>query len=143
MKPNGKVSKGTKKGKATMGTRTTGSSVDGEKVWTATLDAALRAAMTAVGQGTWSDVAAHVEGRSDTQCMNRWIFLQERDADLKTGPFTEAEDKQILRLLATHGRKWGDIAKELGRGAKQVQNHCTSGPFSLIVQNQFPANPRK
>ena len=125
------------------GYRTTGSSVDGEKVWTAALDAALRAAVAAVGQGTWSDVATHVEGRSWLQCYNRWIFLQEQDADLKTGPFTEAEDEKILQLLETHGRKWGDIAKELGRGAKQVQNRCTSGPFSLIVKAEFPAKPRK
>ena len=94
-------------------------------MWTAALDAALRAAVAAVGQGTWSDVAAHVEGRSDQQCKDRWKFLQEQDTDLKTGPFTEDEDKQILQLLATHGRKWAEIAPPLGRGAKQVQNHSS------------------
>ena len=112
-------------------------------MWTAALDAALRAAVAAVGQGTWSDVATRVEGRSAEQCYNRWILLKEQDADLKTGPFTEAEEEKILQLLETHGRKWGDIAKELGRAATQVNNHCKKGPFSLIVKKEFPAKPRK
>jgi len=113
-------------------------------VWTAALDAALRAAVAAVGQGTWSDVAARVEeGRLAQQCQNRWVLLQEQDADLKTGPFTEDEDQQILQLLATHGRKWEVIAAQLGRAATQVNNHCKNGPFSRIVKREFPAKSRK
>merc|ERR1712216_617594 len=58
--------------------------------WATHEDEALVRAVDLVGETCWRDIAAHVPGRSDAQCRERWCNIL--DPKLNKGPWSEEED---------------------------------------------------
>lgn len=89
--------------------------------WSKEDDECLRNLVDEVGVGKWADIATKMEGRTETQCMHRWNkYLQ---PNLVKGPWTEAEDKELVALVEKYGaKKWSTIADHLpGRIGKQCR----------------------
>ena len=62
--------------------------------WATHEDEALVRAVDLVGETCWRDIAAHVPGRSDAQCRERWCNIL--DPKLNKGPWSEEEDRRLL-----------------------------------------------
>lgn len=85
--------------------------------WSTEEDDRLRAAVAACGVGRWVEIAKIVQGRSDTQCLERWSISL--SPQLRTGTWTEEEDERLLRAVATlSARKeyfnFGQVAEMMG-----------------------------
>jgi hypothetical protein len=65
------------------------------------------------GDQRWNKVSKCMQGRSEIQCFNRWLELQ-NNSFISKGPWTKDED-EILRLMVhEHGAKnWSAIAADL------------------------------
>merc|ERR1739844_895536 len=69
------------------------------------------------------------------------VFHRAKVLSIKTGEFTEKEDKTIEDFVSTHGRQWSQLAKILNRSVGSVLNRydceikhkdmSRRGPFSL------------
>lgn len=76
-------------------------------------------------------IAGHLPGKTEVQCLHRWTKVL--NPELTKGPWTEEEDKLVLKLVMQHGaRKWSFIAGHLsGRIGKQCRerwaNHLNPG----------------
>ncbi len=78
-----------------------------------------------VGSVKWSVVAAQVKGRLGKQVRERWY--NHLDPTLKKGPWEKYEDEQLLKLQATMGNRWCEIAKNIpGRSENAVKNRWNS-----------------
>jgi hypothetical protein len=68
----------------------------------------------------WAEIARHLEGRTDQQCMGRW--RRHLDPSVKKDAWTAAEDDKLMRLHDTLGPRWSNISKMLtGRTAQQCR----------------------
>ncbi|XRB13440.1 transcription factor myb3r-5 [Pseudoscourfieldia marina] len=82
----------------------------------------------------WAEVARHLPGRTDQQCMGRW--RRHLDPVIKKCTWSAEEDATLRDLHAKHGSGWSCIAKQLsGRTAQQ----CRARFFQL----QAPKNEKK
>ena len=99
--------------------------------WTAEEDAALRQAVAANAGRNWKNIATHLPGRSDVQCLHRWQKVLK--PGLVKGPWTPQEDALVVELVQKYGqKKWSFIASQLqGRLGKQCRerwyNHLDPG----------------
>ena len=59
----------------------------------------------------WADIARHVEGRTDQQCMGRW--RRHLDPAIKRAAWTPAEDRRLAELRAMHGRGLHSFTSQL------------------------------
>ncbi|KND03746.1 uncharacterized protein SPPG_01202 [Spizellomyces punctatus DAOM BR117] len=87
--------------------------------WTDEEDAQLRTIVAELrvrpsDHGCWTRVASRMVGRTRKQCRQRWEKIS---AARVVGPWTQEEDEQLLRAVATHsgnGRgKWTKVAAEV------------------------------
>ncbi|GMQ11457.1 hypothetical protein CsSME_00054095 [Camellia sinensis var. sinensis] len=87
-----------------------------KREWTEDEDNKLRAAVEALGESNWQSVASTLEGRTGTQCSNRWIKSL-HPARQKVGRWTKDEDKRLKVAVMLFGPKtWKKVAKfVLGR----------------------------
>ena len=68
----------------------------------------------------WAEIARHLDGRTDQQCMGRW--RRHLDPSVKKDAWTGAEDDKLMRLHDTLGPRWSNISKMLtGRTAQQCR----------------------
>ncbi|MED6157023.1 hypothetical protein PIB30_019688 [Stylosanthes scabra] len=69
----------------------------------------------------WKKIAAHLPGRTEAQCINRWQKVL--DPNLVKGYWTKEEDDRLNVLVRKYGsKKWAGIAKFLpGRIGKQCR----------------------
>jgi hypothetical protein len=68
----------------------------------------------------WAEIARHLEGRTDQQCMGRW--RRHLDPSVKKDAWTGGEDDKLMRLHDTLGPRWSNISKMLtGRTAQQCR----------------------
>ncbi|XP_057459371.1 uncharacterized protein LOC130750003 isoform X1 [Actinidia eriantha] len=79
--------------------------------WTEDEDDKLRAAVEAFGESNWQTVASTLEGRTGTQCSNRWIKSL-HPARQKVGRWSLDEDKRLKIAVMLFGAKtWKKLAQ--------------------------------
>ncbi|RKP07990.1 Homeodomain-like protein, partial [Thamnocephalis sphaerospora] len=76
--------------------------------WTEAEDELLRRGY-AHHRDQWSRVAELVPGRTDDQCSKRW--RESLDPSIDRSDWTEAEEQELLRLVAELGSQWQRIAE--------------------------------
>jgi hypothetical protein len=95
-------------------------------------DAALTALVGPAPQCPWDQIAAQMPGRSARQCRERWISYL--SPSLRVGPWTLAEDQQLLDEIARFGHQWTIIAHHFhGRSGNDVKNRWYSHLQSDVV----------
>ncbi|XP_010243798.1 PREDICTED: uncharacterized protein LOC104587774 isoform X2 [Nelumbo nucifera] len=88
--------------------------------WTEDDDAQLRAAVETFGEDDWQLIASNLEGRTGTQCSNRWRKTL-HPARQRVGRWTADEDKRLKVAVMLFGPKtWMKIAQFVP-GRTQVQ----------------------
>mmetsp|Transcript_3800 Transcript_3800/g.15390 ORF Transcript_3800/g.15390 Transcript_3800/m.15390 type:complete len:315 (+) Transcript_3800:304-1248(+) len=97
--------------------------------WTPEEDAQLAKLYEQHGQ-RWAEIARHLEGRTDQQCMGRW--RRHLDPSVKKDAWTDPEDKKLMSLHDSLGPRWSNISKMLtGRTAQQ----CRARWFQLSASD--------
>mmetsp|Transcript_5902 Transcript_5902/g.21530 ORF Transcript_5902/g.21530 Transcript_5902/m.21530 type:complete len:337 (-) Transcript_5902:92-1102(-) len=87
--------------------------------WTAQEDELLSRLYEEHGQ-RWAEIARHLEGRTDQQCMGRW--RRHLDPTVKKDAWNDTEDHELMRLHDKLGPRWSNISKMLtGRTAQQCR----------------------
>ncbi|WKA08035.1 hypothetical protein VitviT2T_025797 [Vitis vinifera] len=91
-----------------------------KREWTVDEDAQLRTAVEDFGEGNWQLIASVLQGRTGTQCSNRWKKTL-HPARHRVGRWTADEDKRLKVAVMLFGPKtWTKIA-EFVLGRTQVQ----------------------
>ncbi|KAA8542783.1 hypothetical protein F0562_023935 [Nyssa sinensis] len=91
-----------------------------KREWTEAEDNKLRAAVETFGESNWQVVASTLEGRTGTQCSNRWKKSL-HPARQRVGKWTPDEDKRLKVAVMLFGPKtWKKIAQFVP-GRTQVQ----------------------
>mmetsp|Transcript_6633 Transcript_6633/g.24617 ORF Transcript_6633/g.24617 Transcript_6633/m.24617 type:complete len:437 (+) Transcript_6633:145-1455(+) len=68
----------------------------------------------------WADIARHMDGRTDQQCMGRW--RRHLDPTVKKESWSPEEDKELQRLRLSLGSAWATISTHIvGRTAQQCR----------------------
>ena len=81
----------------------------------------------------WAEIARHLEGRTDQQCMGRW--RRHLDPSVKKDAWSPAEDAELVGLHDSLGPRWSNISKMLtGRTAQQ----CRARWFQLSAAEEHP-----
>ncbi|XP_017235844.1 uncharacterized protein LOC108209447 isoform X2 [Daucus carota subsp. sativus] len=82
-----------------------------KREWTEDEDDKLRAAVATYGERNWQSVASVLEGRTGTQCSNRWIKSL-HPMRKKKGKWSPNEDKRLKVAVMFFGEKnWRNIAQ--------------------------------
>ncbi|XP_066294281.1 snRNA-activating protein complex subunit 4-like [Branchiostoma lanceolatum] len=79
--------------------------------WSVDEDIALLTAVAKFGAKDWWKISRLVSGRTDAQVRERYVNVL--DPEIKRGPFTYYEDKQVLALYEKYGPAWSTIANEI------------------------------
>ncbi|XP_034551791.1 v-myb avian myeloblastosis viral oncogene homolog-like 2a isoform X2 [Notolabrus celidotus] len=89
--------------------------------WTREEDEILKTLTSKLGKDDWETVAKYLPGRTEVQCMHRWVKYL--DPDLIKGFWSREEDEKIVDLVEKYGTKhWTLIARHLkGRVGKQCR----------------------
>ncbi|MFS7934892.1 putative transcription factor MYB-HB-like family [Helianthus anomalus] len=105
--------------------------------WTPSDDEELRKAVAEYGETNWQLVASTLEGRTGTQCSNRWKKSLNPQRE-RVGKWDPYEDKCLKVVVSLFGAKnWNKIAKFVP-GRTQVQ--CRERyPFRLDTYLSFSA----
>ncbi|KAI3463736.1 hypothetical protein Pfo_020399 [Paulownia fortunei] len=91
-----------------------------KREWTKEEDNQLRAAVETYGESNWQLVASVMEGRTGTQCSNRWLKTL-HPARKRVGKWTAEEDKRLKVAVTLFGPKtWKKVARCVP-GRTQVQ----------------------
>ncbi|KAK6153987.1 hypothetical protein DH2020_013626 [Rehmannia glutinosa] len=91
-----------------------------KREWTKEEDNQLRTAVETYGESNWQVVASVMEGRTGTQCSNRWLKTL-HPARKRVGKWTAEEDKRLKVAVALFGPKtWKKVARCVP-GRTQVQ----------------------
>ncbi|CAG9465043.1 unnamed protein product [Pedinophyceae sp. YPF-701] len=87
--------------------------------WTPEEDSQLVELVTKFGN-RWAEIARHMDGRTDQQCMGRWT--RHLDPSISRDAWAPEEDEKLLALHASWGTAWSRISKQLdGRTAQQCR----------------------
>lgn len=77
----------------------------------------------------WADIARHMDGRTDQQCMGRW--RRHLDPRVRREPWSTKEDRSLAELRVRHGANWSAIAKEMrDRTAQQCRARWFQAHFT-------------
>ncbi|KAL0425344.1 UNVERIFIED_CONTAM: Myb-like protein L [Sesamum radiatum] len=91
-----------------------------KREWTKDEDNQLRSAVETFGESNWQLVASVMEGRTGTQCSNRWLKTL-HPARQRVGKWTQEEDKRLKVAVTLFGpRTWKKVARCVP-GRTQVQ----------------------
>ncbi|PIA39506.1 hypothetical protein AQUCO_02600156v1 [Aquilegia coerulea] len=88
--------------------------------WLEEDDAQLRSAVEAFGENNWQLVASYVEGRTGTQCSNRWMKTL-NPARERVGRWTIEEDKHLKVAVVLFGSKTWNKISQFVPGRTQAQ----------------------
>ena len=77
----------------------------------------------------WADIARHMEGRTDQQCMGRW--RRHLDPAVKRESWSTGEDRRLAELRVAHGANWSAIARRVeNRTAQQCRARWFQAHFT-------------
>lgn len=86
--------------------------------WSPEEEARLRAAVAAYGS-SWVDVAAHVPGRHNDQCRDRWT--EQVNPSINKSQWSEEEDRFLLHYVREHENlSWKEISERLHTGRTEA-----------------------
>ncbi|KAF1327206.1 Myb domain protein 3r-5, partial [Globisporangium splendens] len=90
--------------------------------WNPDQDEMLRQGVYQHGSKNWNQISSRVEGKSSTECCQRWRELQNFET-VQRQRWVPAEDAKILELVTRYGtRRWTIVASYIrGRTAKQCR----------------------
>jgi Myb-like DNA-binding domain len=70
----------------------------------------------------WRELAKQIPGRSNKDCRKRW-WNSLANSTAK-GPWSEAEDKRLIKAVWEHGTNWNEVARIVAtRYADQCSSH--------------------
>ncbi|XP_064876680.1 v-myb avian myeloblastosis viral oncogene homolog-like 2a isoform X1 [Oncorhynchus nerka] len=89
--------------------------------WTHEEDENLKILVHNFGNSDWTTIASFLPGRTEYQCMHR--YMKALDPDLIKGTWTKEEDDKVIELVSKYGTKqWAMVARHLkGRQGKQCR----------------------
>lgn len=89
--------------------------------WTHEEDENLKILVHNFGSSDWTTIASFLPGRTEYQCMHR--YMKALDPDLIKGTWTKEEDDKVIELVSKYGTKqWAMVARQLkGRQGKQCR----------------------
>jgi len=83
------------------------------RAWTPEEDEKLRRAVELHQGKNWKKIAETLEGRTGVQCLQHWKHVL--NPKVGRGSWTPEEDKKLLELVGTYGKRWSTIAEHLPR----------------------------
>lgn len=84
-------------------------------------DNILRELVLIYGDSSWEEIALEMEGRNPRQCHDRWYYYL--SPKINNAPWTEEEDKTLVKTYYALNGKWVQIAKKFkGRTDTQIKN---------------------
>ena len=85
------------------------------------------------GAKGWNFIASILPGRIGKQCRERWH--NHLDPQITKKKWTLDEDKRLMNLFLTYGKKWSLIARQMpGRTDNTIKNRFNS---ALKMHNSF------
>ncbi|KAL1021401.1 hypothetical protein UPYG_G00012820 [Umbra pygmaea] len=89
--------------------------------WTFEEDENLKILVHNFGNKDWKTIASFLPGRTESQCMHR--YMKALNPDLIKGTWTKEEDDKVIELVTKYGTKqWAIVARHLkGRLGKQCR----------------------
>ncbi|XP_062029068.1 uncharacterized protein LOC133745092 [Rosa rugosa] len=91
-----------------------------KREWTKDEDAKLASAVEAFGEGNWQSVASALNGRTGTQCSNRWKKSL-HPTRTRAGKWTPEEDKRLIVAQMLFGSKSWNKTAQFVPGRTQAQ----------------------
>ena len=89
------------------------------KAWSHCEDRLLIQAVQTHGAKNWRLIASKIEGRTFSQCSQRWLRMQPHKS---RSPWTKGEDVALLDMVGKYGCNWTLIANQIeGRTCKQIR----------------------
>lgn len=89
--------------------------------WSEDEDSTLRSLVEIHGTHKWALFEKYIPGRLGKQCRERWHEVL--DPSIKSGPWSEEEEKLLTECRIKFGNRWVEIAKLIpGRPANSVKN---------------------
>lgn len=89
------------------------------KTWSHREDRLLLQAVQTHGTKNWRLIASKIEGRTFSQCSQRWRRMQPHKS---RSPWTKWEDLAVLDMVRKYGCNWTLIANQIeGRTGKQIR----------------------
>lgn len=95
---------------------------DCRKRWTSSLDPTLRRGKWSEEEDRklvelynrygplWQQVALEIEGRTEHQCLKRFLEVLDPAQRNRLAPWSEEEELELIRLVKKHGTKWKTVA---------------------------------
>ena len=100
-------------------------------------DVKLKKLVNNYGESAWDEIASLMEGRNPRQCHDRWCSYL--SPNINNSPWTEEEDKKIIKLQSEFKGKWVQMSKRFkGRTDIQLRNR-----WNVLKKTLFNADKPK